>query len=229
MMQSVPSTSNISPTPIPLCHPHSPSPAVGGAPPGDNFTISHGSSDIGEVDVFGKGDQAPVVGRVSDSVLEVLNKGFDEIDEMFNKLAACVKMPFHQVSDRYIHLHSGTHGVNIWNTYSMYFTKNMKCELAHLPEDERVDVIGTPMPSVCKCCFTLFKEEYKDMYVMILEMWKEVKELENMGGTIAQWQQLFDRSKKNLNHMVSHYLSTGQILIGYIYFLVHCTQQIPWV
>ncbi|KAI6100358.1 hypothetical protein F5141DRAFT_981798, partial [Pisolithus sp. B1] len=46
-----------------------------------------------------------------------------------------------------------------------------------------------------------FKAEYKDMYSTILETWKEAKELENMGGTLAQRQQVFDKSKKNLNHM----------------------------
>ncbi|KAI5989987.1 hypothetical protein EDD15DRAFT_2145415, partial [Pisolithus albus] len=50
-----------------------------------------------------------------------------------------------------------------------------------------------------------FKAEYKDMYATILETWKEAKELENMGGTLAQRQQVFDKSKKNLNHMVRWY------------------------
>ncbi|KAI5992977.1 hypothetical protein EDD15DRAFT_2110390, partial [Pisolithus albus] len=71
-------------------------------------------------------------GRVPDSVLTVLTEGFNEIDEMLSKLAARVKMPFHQVSDRYVRLHSRTNGTNLWNMYSMYFAKNMERELGRL-------------------------------------------------------------------------------------------------
>ncbi|KAI6135903.1 hypothetical protein EDD17DRAFT_1458930, partial [Pisolithus thermaeus] len=130
-------------------------------------------------------------GRVPDAVLAVLTEGFKEIDEMVSKLAAHVKMPFHQVSDCYIRLHSRSNGPNLWNTYSMYFAKNMDRELARLPKGDQV--AGTPTADIHKCCFSLFKEEYKDTYSTILETWKEVKELENMGGTIAQQQQLFDK------------------------------------
>ncbi|KIM54792.1 hypothetical protein SCLCIDRAFT_78430, partial [Scleroderma citrinum Foug A] len=128
----------------------------------------------------------------------ILNKGFDEINEMLSKLAAYVKMLFHQVSDCYICQHSHSHGGNIWNSYSMYFMENMEHELAHLPKGEHV--MGTPTPDIQKCCYALFKEVYKDTYTRILEKWKEAKELENMDSTIAQCQLLFDKTKKNLNH-----------------------------
>ncbi|KAI6130790.1 hypothetical protein EDD16DRAFT_1470138 [Pisolithus croceorrhizus] len=75
----------------------------------------------------------------------------------------------------------------------------MERELACLPKGEQIT--GTPTADIRKRCFTLFKAEYKDTYSTILETWKEAKELENMGGTLAQWQQVFDKSKKNLNHM----------------------------
>ncbi|KAI5999186.1 hypothetical protein EDD15DRAFT_2160847 [Pisolithus albus] len=81
----------------------------------------------------------------------------------------------------------------------MYFAKNTECELARLPEGELLT--GTPTADIRKPCFALFKVEYKDTYSSILETWKEAREIENMGGTLAQWQQLFDKSKKNLNHM----------------------------
>ena len=153
--------------------------------------------------MYDKGKQGFVVGRVSDSVLTMLNEGFDEINEMFSKLAARVRMPFHQVSDRYIRQHSHSHGGNIWNLYSKYFTENTEQELARLPKGEHV--MGTPTTDIRKRCYALFKEEYKDTYTMILETWKEAKELENMGGTIVQRQQLFDKSTKNLNHTVCQY------------------------
>ncbi|KAI6111566.1 hypothetical protein EDD16DRAFT_1710414 [Pisolithus croceorrhizus] len=191
------STKIVPPALNPCSHPSSPSPIR--APPSGALAIPGESSSIEETDVFNdKGDQASVVGCVPDAVLAVLTKGFKEIDEMVGKLAAHVKMPFHQVSDRYIHLHSHSNGPNLWNTYSMYFAKNMDCELACLPKGDQV--AGTPTTDIHKRCFSLFKEEYKDTYLMILETWKEAKELENMGGTIAQQQQLFDKTKRNLNH-----------------------------
>jgi len=47
---------------------------------------------------------------------------------------------------------------------------------------------------------------------MILKTWKEAKELEDMGGTVAQRQQLFDKSKKNLNHMVCRHLFARSLM-----------------
>ncbi|KAI6104056.1 hypothetical protein EDD16DRAFT_245589 [Pisolithus croceorrhizus] len=150
------------------------SPSLSGIP-SSSLAISQDFFNIEETEISNdKGDQASVVGRVSDSVLAVLTEGFDEIDEMFSKLAARVKMPFHQVSDHYICLHSRTHGTNLWNMYSMYFAKNMERELARLPKGEQIT--GTPTADIQKRCFTLFKAEYKDMYSTILETWKEVSD-----------------------------------------------------
>ena len=142
-MQNVPSTRIGPPTPIPLSRPLLPSPGASQVPPSGALTIPN-STNISRVTAIEKGDQEFIVGRVPKSVLAILSEGFDEIEDMFSKLAACVKMPFHQVSDRYICLHSYGHGGNLWNTYSMYFTKNMAWELARLPKGE--EVIGTPTP-----------------------------------------------------------------------------------
>jgi len=38
-----------------------------------------------------------------------------------------------------------------------------------------------------------------------------------MGGTVAQWHQLFDKTVKGLNHTVSHYLFTIWILLEYVF------------
>jgi len=66
----------------------------------------------------------------------------------------------------------------------MYFMKNTEWELACLPKCE--EVTGTPTTAAQQHCYTIFKEEYQDTYAMILKTWKEAKELENMGGTVAQ-------------------------------------------
>jgi len=186
-----------SPALVSHTRPHSPSAGTTQAAPSDIFSIPDSTNGA---TLYDKGKQGSVVGRVPDSVVSVLNEGFEEINEMFSKLAARVKMPFHQVSDRYIRQHSHSHGGNIWNSYSMYFTENTEQELARLPIGEHVT--GTPTPDIRKRCYALFKEQYKDTYTTILETWKEVKELENMGGTIAQRQQLFDKTIKNLNHTI---------------------------
>ncbi|KAI6102379.1 hypothetical protein EDD16DRAFT_1525613 [Pisolithus croceorrhizus] len=115
--------------------------------PSSSLIILQDFFNIEETDISNdKGDQASVVGRVPDSVVAVLMEGFNKINEMFSKLGACVKMPFHQVSDHYIHLHSCTHGLNLWNMYSMYFAKNMEHELAHLPKGEQIT--GTPTADI---------------------------------------------------------------------------------
>ncbi|KAI6011934.1 hypothetical protein BKA83DRAFT_4064936 [Pisolithus microcarpus] len=98
----------------------------------------------------------------------------------------------------------------------------MEHELAHLPKCEQVT--GTPTADIWKHCFSLFKAEYKDVYYVystILETWKEAKELENMGGTLAQWQQVFDKSKRNLNHTFTvlskaHGFEGAYLLAGHI-------------
>lgn len=208
--QNNPFTRIIPPTPNSLSCPLSPSPGASRVPPSGTLTIPD-STNISGVAVSEIADQEPVVARVADSVLVILSEGFNEIDDMFSKLAARVNMPFHQVSDRYLRLYSHGHGGNIWNTYLMYFMKNMDQELARLPKGE--EITGTPTTDARKCCYTLFKEEYKDKYAVILEKWKEAKEIENIGGTIAQQQQLFDETKKHLNHMVHHYLFAGRLLI----------------
>ncbi|KAI6146624.1 hypothetical protein EDD17DRAFT_1514720 [Pisolithus thermaeus] len=126
--------------------------------PSGSLIISQDFFNIKETDISNdKGDQVSVVGCIPNSVLAVLMERFNEINEMFSKLAAHV--------------------------------------------------------------------EYKDTY--LIETWKEAKELENMGGTLAQWQQVFDKSKKNLNHTAHRICVPDALLIDV--FLVHCAEQSPWV
>ncbi|KAI6103136.1 hypothetical protein EDD16DRAFT_1709249 [Pisolithus croceorrhizus] len=219
--KTIPSIKNFPLMLKPPSHADSPSPS---RTPSGSLIISQDFFNIKETDISNdKGDQVSVVGCIPNSVLAVLMERFNEINEMFSKLAAHVKMPFHQVSDCYICLHSHTHGMHLWNMYSMYFAKNMECELACLPKGEQIT--GTPTADIQKHCFSLFKVEYKDTY--LIETWKEAKELENMGGTLAQWQQVFDKSKKNLNHTAHRICVPDALLIDV--FLVHCAEQSPWV
>jgi len=171
--------------------------------PGDTPVIPAADSDLDKVDMFDtNGEEPSAVGRIADATLEILSEGYDEIDEMFRKLAARVKMPFHQVSDRYIRQRSRTNADNLWNIYSMYFTQNKEDELGRLPKKERDAIVGFPTPRVRQRCFDKFKDKLQDKYIDFLETWKEARELANMGGTLAQRQQLFDKSKKNIDNSV---------------------------
>lgn len=104
------------------------------------------SANISGGAITKKGDQESVVGHVSDLVLATLSESFDKIEDMFSKLVACVKMPFHQLFNHYICLYSYAHRGNLWNTHSMYFMKNMEQELACLLKGE--EVTGTPTPDI---------------------------------------------------------------------------------
>jgi len=152
------------------------------------------------------------MGRVPDSVIAILTEGFDEVDISLSKLAARVNMPFHQVVDHYHRTHTHTPGGNVWNIYARYFAENQEQELSRLPGDENkvaLSISSSPEVLFRKRCYELFKAEYKDDYSVILETWREAHELENMvGGTVARHQRLFDKTIKNLDHTVSHYLFT---------------------
>ncbi|KAI6000031.1 hypothetical protein EDD15DRAFT_2362612 [Pisolithus albus] len=94
MAKTLPSIKIVPPTLEPSSHPNSPSPS---RTPSGSLTVLQDPFNIEGTNTSNdKGDQASVVGRVSDSVLAALTEGFNKIDEMFSKLAARVKMPFHQ-------------------------------------------------------------------------------------------------------------------------------------
>ncbi|KAI6108882.1 hypothetical protein EV401DRAFT_2116111 [Pisolithus croceorrhizus] len=157
--------------------------------PSSSLAVSQDFFNIKETEISNdKGDQGVF-----------LTEGFDEIDEMFSKLATHVKMPFHQVSDRYIRLHSRTHGTNLWNTYSMYFAKNMERELARLPKGEQIT--GTPTADIRKRCFTLFRQNIRIRTRRFSRHGKRRRNWRTWEARLLNRQQVFDKSKKNLNHM----------------------------
>jgi len=199
----------IPPTPIAPSHFVSPSPAASLGPSCNLAALN--STETNCVTLSNKDGEASVMGRIPDSVSAILTEGFDKIDIKLSKLAAHVKLPFHQVVARYIRSHTHTHAPNNWNIYLKYFAKNTEQELARLPKNE--EVVLSPLHDVRKRCYDLFKAEYKDTYPIILETWKDAHAMENMGGTVAQRRKLFDKTIKDLNHTVRCYLFTLWILL----------------
>ena len=108
-------------------------------------------------------------------------------------------MPWQQVRDHYNRQYSCMNSQNAWNIYTAYFIKHKETELAQIPDN----VEGTPSRADVKKCYECFKDNYPDTYIEILETWKESKELKDMGGTVAQRQQLFNKAAKNLDRTVS--------------------------
>jgi len=139
-------------------------------------------------------------GRLPGALMDEFNEGFQQVNAIFAKLGASRGMPWQQVKDRYNRQYSRSNAPNLWNCYSAYFTKHVETELARLPGGQKVD--GIPSAEIRKECYRRFKEEYPDKYVDILETWKEYDDLEDIGETVAQRQQLFGKAVKNLNHMV---------------------------
>jgi len=87
----------------------------------------------------------------------------------------------------------------------VYFVKHKDMELAWRPD---LNVKGTPSRADVKKCYKCFKVEYPDIYIEILETWKETQELTDRGGMVAQHQLLFNKAAKNLEHMVSNSLAS---------------------
>ncbi|KIM50842.1 hypothetical protein SCLCIDRAFT_84972, partial [Scleroderma citrinum Foug A] len=70
-------------------------------------------------------------------------------------------------------------------------------------------------------CYKCFKNWYPNKYIDFLETWKETKELVDVGATVSQCQQLFNKSVKNLDHLFSslskaHAIKGSYILAGRI-------------
>jgi len=146
--------------------------------------------------------------------MDEFNEGFQQVNTIFSKLGESRGMPWQQVRDQYNRQYSRSNAQNLWNIYSAYFAKNTQTELARLPSNQEVQ--APPSVDVRKQCYERFKDQHPDKYVDFLETWKEAKELADVGATVAQRQQLFLKSARNLDHLVS---------ISYIRFVI-CIERL---
>ncbi|KAI5983563.1 hypothetical protein F5J12DRAFT_940411 [Pisolithus orientalis] len=145
-------------------------------------------------------DSLYTCGRLPATTIDEFNEGFQQVNKIFSKLGESQGMPWQQVKDCYNHQYSHSNMQNLWNVYSVYFAKNPESELAQLPQGDHT-IKGSPSIDIRKQCYACFKEVYSENYIDILETWKESEELQDLGGTVSQCQQLFNKSMKNLDHI----------------------------
>ena len=139
-------------------------------------------------------------GRLPDVLMDEFEEGFQRVNDIFTKLGESRGMPWQQVKDHYNRQYSRMNSQNPWNIYTAYFAKHKETELARLPG---LSVEETPSRADVNKCYECFKADYPETYIEILETWKESQEAEKRGGTVAQRQQLFNKTVKNLDRTVS--------------------------
>jgi len=112
-----------------------------------------------------------------------------------------------------------------------YFAKNMEAELTRLPDSQEVQ--APPSVDVRKQCYKCFKNQHPDKYIDFLETWKEAEELVDVGTMVAQCQQLFNKSVKNLDHLASIFLCIRSMIyiehlsFSFLVYQKHMRLKVP--
>ena len=73
-----------------------------------------------------------MVGRPSNTVLDIVQEGLDHITAYLTDLAVCSGQPPQQLIDRFMKQYACLNSANDWNKYSKYFAQNTQAELNHL-------------------------------------------------------------------------------------------------
>ncbi|KIK13444.1 hypothetical protein PISMIDRAFT_17980 [Pisolithus microcarpus 441] len=136
-----------------------------------------------------------VVGRTPASIAALLEEGFDHINDEFNTLSGQVRMPIQQVIQCFTQQYACSNSANEWNTYQQYFAAHKAQELQRLQGGE--NVTGMPSEKMSKC-YKLFCKQFPDTYKQILAVYKDTVILGNTDKTVAQCQQLFHNTSKQL-------------------------------
>ncbi|KAI6038106.1 hypothetical protein EDC04DRAFT_3090981 [Pisolithus marmoratus] len=122
----------------------------------------------------------------------LLEEGFEHINDEFNTLSGCVKMPIQQVIQCFTQQYACSNSANEWNAYQQYFAAHKAWELQRLPGGG--DITGMPYT-----------------YKQILAMYKDTVVLGNADKTVAQ-----------LTHAIGAFLLAGSVInqdsgIGYMH------------
>ncbi|KAI6115885.1 hypothetical protein F5141DRAFT_1212476 [Pisolithus sp. B1] len=121
-----------------------------------------------------------VVGRTTASMAAILEDRFEHINDEFNTLSGCIRMPIQQVIQCFTQQYACSNSTNEWNAYQQYFTAHRAWELQRLPGAEKMSK-----------GYKLFCEQFLDTYKQILVVYKDTMVLGNGDKAVAQHQQLF--------------------------------------
>ncbi|KIM62212.1 hypothetical protein SCLCIDRAFT_120073 [Scleroderma citrinum Foug A] len=116
----------------------------------------------------------------------MIQEGLDHMNAYLMDLVACSGQPPQQIIDRFLKQHARSNPTNDWNSYLKYFTQYTEQELARLWETG--EFAGS--------CYELFKKQYPDMWQGILTKFEESAQYTEIGKTLGQQQQLFNKSVK---------------------------------
>jgi len=163
-----------------------------------------------------------IVGRPSEAVLDIVEEGLDQIAASLTDLAARSGQPPQQLMDRFIKQYTHLNSANDWNKYGKFYAQNTEAELECLCKSgEDTVVIGSPgckhtdnvsfrsnhisAVAVCKWCYELFKKDNPENWQRILLKFEESTQYAEAGKTVAQRQELFNKSAKKLTQLVNLY------------------------
>ncbi|KAI6016963.1 hypothetical protein BKA83DRAFT_4543516 [Pisolithus microcarpus] len=148
-----------------------------------------------------------MVGRLSEAILDMIQEGLDHITAYLTDLATCSGQPPQQILDCFLKQYA---------RLNPYFSQYTECELEHIQKSGSFtgSIESTPLATVCKKCYELFKREYHDTWQDILIKFKESMQYMETGKTVTQWQQLFNKSLVAL--LKAHSIKMASVMAGSI-------------
>ncbi|KAI6119024.1 hypothetical protein EDD16DRAFT_1519579 [Pisolithus croceorrhizus] len=152
-------------------------------------------------------EPACVVGRTTASMAAILEDGFEHINNEFNTLSGCIRMPIQQVIQCFTQQYACSNSTNEWNAYQQYFTAHRAQELQRLPGADKMSK-----------CYKLFCKQFLDTYKQILVVYNDTVVLGNGDKAVAQHQQLFYSMSKQFvqlfNSVANCHVFEGAFLLA---------------
>ncbi|KAG1902465.1 uncharacterized protein F5891DRAFT_1186586 [Suillus fuscotomentosus] len=207
-----PSTNVILPTPLKDTNPGS---TLG---PSRQLDLSHYLPDASTHEQFPEegashSKEPLVVGRRSAESNATLDVGFAAVEHTLLELSRSTVILMHQVINLFMNsCGCNASSVNYWNLYFNYFKDKSQQELDRLHQDLLAGG-HTPSVTVCKECYTKFKEQYPDTYQDILDMHDEISLLSGLPQTVGQCAQAFQWFQKRVTDIL--YLASAKF--GYVH------------
>ncbi|EDR06065.1 uncharacterized protein LACBIDRAFT_329158 [Laccaria bicolor S238N-H82] len=131
-------------------------------------------------------------GRISSSSWDVLNTGFQKIDDIIDQLANKTGRTHENIITLWKRTHAHECTGSMWNKYQKYFLANREKEHRRIG-DSRAN---------CRTCLVGFKE-HEPRWREILEAYDEVLAASNVHSTISQRTRKFDRLVSQLKRVTN--------------------------